>query len=93
MCVRFNSLFMSCRHNYILRVNVILVYNWVVIFPDFAASNVECIITQECLNGEFVRVGPNPKFSPVAGYHWYGLLNLKAILCTRVLHNLSRDKL
>ncbi|KAL0561870.1 hypothetical protein IC582_002315 [Cucumis melo] len=25
----------------------------------------------ECLNGEFVRVGPNPKFSPVAGYHWF----------------------
>ncbi|XVF33731.1 hypothetical protein REPUB_Repub17cG0193700 [Reevesia pubescens] len=25
----------------------------------------------ECLNGEFVRVGPNPKFAPVAAYHWY----------------------
>ncbi|GMN53617.1 hypothetical protein TIFTF001_022762 [Ficus carica] len=25
----------------------------------------------KCLNGEFVRVGPNPKFSPVAGYHWF----------------------
>ncbi|KAJ8441066.1 hypothetical protein Cgig2_020357 [Carnegiea gigantea] len=25
---------------------------------------------EECLNGEFVRVGPNPKFPPVAGYHW-----------------------
>ncbi|XP_037431903.1 carotenoid 9,10(9',10')-cleavage dioxygenase-like [Triticum dicoccoides] len=25
----------------------------------------------ECLNGEFVRVGPNPKFVPVAGYHWF----------------------
>ncbi|KAG9449437.1 hypothetical protein H6P81_009402 [Aristolochia fimbriata] len=24
-----------------------------------------------CLNGEFVRVGPNPKFAPVAGYHWF----------------------
>ncbi|KAM3686152.1 hypothetical protein ACJW31_11G175700 [Castanea mollissima] len=24
----------------------------------------------ECLNGEFVRVGPNPKFTPVAGYNW-----------------------
>nr|QPZ56427.1 carotenoid 9,10(9',10')-cleavage dioxygenase 1 [Curcuma alismatifolia] len=24
-----------------------------------------------CLNGEFVRVGPNPKFVPVAGYHWF----------------------
>ena len=23
------------------------------------------------MNGEFVRVGPNPKFSHVAGYHWY----------------------
>ncbi|KAF9665712.1 hypothetical protein SADUNF_Sadunf16G0152200 [Salix dunnii] len=25
----------------------------------------------ECMNGEFVRVGPNPKFAPVAGYHWF----------------------
>ncbi|KAM6570635.1 hypothetical protein CsatB_018620 [Cannabis sativa] len=25
----------------------------------------------ECLNGEFVRVGPNPKFAPLAGYHWF----------------------
>ncbi|EXB32779.1 hypothetical protein L484_012509 [Morus notabilis] len=25
----------------------------------------------ECLNGEFVRVGPNPKLDPVAGYHWF----------------------
>ncbi|XP_057807649.1 carotenoid 9,10(9',10')-cleavage dioxygenase-like isoform X2 [Salvia miltiorrhiza] len=25
----------------------------------------------ECLNGEIVRVGPNPKFAPVAGYHWF----------------------
>nr|XP_017255823.1 PREDICTED: carotenoid 9,10(9',10')-cleavage dioxygenase 1-like isoform X1 [Daucus carota subsp. sativus] len=25
----------------------------------------------ECLNGEFVRVGSNAKFSPVAGYHWF----------------------
>uniref|UniRef100_A0A2N9I0T9 carotenoid 9,10-dioxygenase n=1 Tax=Fagus sylvatica TaxID=28930 RepID=A0A2N9I0T9_FAGSY len=25
----------------------------------------------DCLNGEFVRVGPNPKFTPVAGYHWF----------------------
>ncbi|KAL4198341.1 hypothetical protein AMTRI_Chr03g139740 [Amborella trichopoda] len=25
----------------------------------------------DCLNGEFVRVGPNPKFAPVAGYHWF----------------------
>ncbi|KAJ6948446.1 hypothetical protein NC651_002703 [Populus alba x Populus x berolinensis] len=24
-----------------------------------------------CMNGEFVRVGPNPKFAPVAGYHWF----------------------
>ncbi|KAJ0045608.1 hypothetical protein Pint_04265 [Pistacia integerrima] len=28
-------------------------------------------ITLECLNGEFIRVGPNSKFSPVAGYHWF----------------------
>ncbi|XP_062116294.1 carotenoid 9,10(9',10')-cleavage dioxygenase 1-like [Humulus lupulus] len=25
----------------------------------------------ECLNGEFVRVGPNPKFAPLAGFHWF----------------------
>ncbi|CAH8354611.1 unnamed protein product [Eruca vesicaria subsp. sativa] len=25
----------------------------------------------ECLNGEFLRVGPNPKFDPVAGYLWH----------------------
>lgn len=25
----------------------------------------------KCLDGEFVRVGPNPKFAPVAGYHWF----------------------
>ncbi|KAJ6755118.1 CAROTENOID CLEAVAGE DIOXYGENASE 1-3 [Salix purpurea] len=25
----------------------------------------------ECMNGEFVRVGPNPKFAPVAGYNWF----------------------
>nr|BDB95543.1 Carotenoid cleavage dioxygenase [Vector pRK-HIEBIYZ-FhCCD2]BDB95558.1 Carotenoid cleavage dioxygenase [Vector pRK-HIEBIYZ-FhCCD2-ALD8] len=24
----------------------------------------------ECLNGVFLRVGPNPKFVPVAGYNW-----------------------
>lgn len=28
---------------------------------------------QECLNGEFLRVGPNPKFDPVAGYLWHVL--------------------
>ncbi|KAG5386698.1 hypothetical protein IGI04_038168 [Brassica rapa subsp. trilocularis] len=27
----------------------------------------------ECLNGEFLRVGPNPKFDPVAGYLWHVL--------------------
>nr|AFC90006.1 carotenoid cleavage dioxygenase 1 [Diospyros kaki] len=26
---------------------------------------------QNCLNGEFARVGSNPKFAPVAGYHWF----------------------
>jgi hypothetical protein len=35
--------------------------------------NVKCVL-QDCLNGEFVRVGPNPKFAPVAGYHWYVFL-------------------
>jgi len=23
-----------------------------------------------CLNGQFLRNGPNPKFQPVGGYHW-----------------------
>ncbi|XP_017240696.1 carotenoid 9,10(9',10')-cleavage dioxygenase 1-like isoform X2 [Daucus carota subsp. sativus] len=25
----------------------------------------------DCLNGAFLRVGPNPKYPPVAGYHWF----------------------
>ncbi|KAF3780589.1 Carotenoid 9-10(9'-10)-cleavage dioxygenase [Nymphaea thermarum] len=25
----------------------------------------------DCLNGEFVRVGPNPKFAPLSSYHWF----------------------
>ncbi|OWM90022.1 hypothetical protein CDL15_Pgr026935 [Punica granatum] len=25
----------------------------------------------DCLNGEFMRVGPNPRFVPIAGYHWF----------------------
>jgi len=32
----------------------------------------------ECLNGEFIQVTPNPKFNPVAYYHWFdgdGLLH------------------
>lgn len=35
---------------------------------------------QECLNGEFVRVGPNPKFAPVAGYHWYVICSPSTII-------------
>ncbi|OMP10070.1 Carotenoid oxygenase [Corchorus olitorius] len=47
---------------------------------NFAPSPTETPPTQhlplqghlpECLNGEFVRVGPNPKFAPVAAYHWF----------------------
>ena len=30
----------------------------------------ECLL-QDCLNGEFVRLGPKPKFEPVAGYHFF----------------------
>ncbi|KAI3939696.1 hypothetical protein MKX01_029858 [Papaver californicum] len=30
----------------------------------------------EGLNGEFLMVGPNPKFMPVAGYHWQVRHNL-----------------
>jgi hypothetical protein len=25
----------------------------------------------ECLNGAYLRVGPNPMFAPVAKYHWF----------------------
>jgi hypothetical protein len=28
------------------------------------------MIFQSCLNGEFLRIGPNPRFEPIAGYHW-----------------------
>ncbi|MCO5578697.1 hypothetical protein L7F22_032542 [Adiantum nelumboides] len=28
-------------------------------------------ILPSCMNGEFVRIGPNPKYKPVAGYHWF----------------------
>ncbi|KAL9272051.1 Carotenoid 9,10(9',10')-cleavage dioxygenase 1-like protein [Drosera capensis] len=28
----------------------------------------------DCLNGEFMGFGPNPKFTPVAGYHWLSIL-------------------
>ncbi|KAL7258298.1 hypothetical protein ACSBR1_004426 [Camellia fascicularis] len=36
-----------------------------------SSTRISCVIENlvECLNGEFVRVGPNPKFTPVAGYH------------------------
>ncbi|EXB32777.1 hypothetical protein L484_012507 [Morus notabilis] len=42
--------------------------------PDETPPTVDLPVSgylPECLNGEFVRVGPNPKFSPVAGYHWF----------------------
>lgn len=36
------------------------------------SSNLSVVGTiPECLNGEFVRVGSNPKFAPVAAYHWF----------------------
>lgn len=47
---------------------------------------------QDCLNGEFVRVGPNPKFAPVAGYHWYDLL-LFELYYFISLHLLERSHL
>ncbi|XP_049934439.1 carotenoid 9,10(9',10')-cleavage dioxygenase 1-like [Nymphaea colorata] len=28
-------------------------------------------LSTDCLNGEFVRVGPNAKFAPLAYYHWF----------------------
>ncbi|CAG7866389.1 unnamed protein product [Brassica rapa] len=35
----------------------------------------------ECLNGIFLRVGPNPKFDPLAGYHWHVLFFHMGRLC------------
>ncbi|XP_024360877.1 carotenoid 9,10(9',10')-cleavage dioxygenase isoform X1 [Physcomitrium patens] len=36
------------------------------------ATNLHVVGTiPECMNGEFLRVGPNPKFQPVASYHWF----------------------
>lgn len=67
---------MGCRHFCILRFNFDLLLDCV--FSRFCYFQCGmCYNLQECLNGEFVRVGPNPKFSPVAGYHWYGLLSFK----------------
>lgn len=42
--------------------------------PDETPPSTDLLVRghlPECLNGEFVRVGPNPKFAPVAGYHWF----------------------
>ena len=39
-----------------------------IVAPSLIICNVEGLL-QDCLNGEFVRLGPNPKFEPVAGYH------------------------
>lgn len=29
------------------------------------------------LKGMFVRVGPNPKFHPIAEYHWYAAVRVR----------------
>ncbi|KAG6421840.1 hypothetical protein SASPL_118399 [Salvia splendens] len=39
--------------------------------PEFRIIEEINWLLQECLNGEIVRVGPNPRFAPVAGYHWF----------------------
>lgn len=36
-----------------------------------ATNTIVTGLLPDCLNGEFVRIGPNPKFTPVAGYHWF----------------------
>eukprot|EP01018_Ginkgo_biloba_P029912 Gb_05536 [translate_table: standard] len=49
----------------------------------------------ECLNGEFVRVGPNPRFSPVAGYHWFdgdGYVPLPCQTCISLRSYIVSDK-
>lgn len=46
-----------------------------IISPGVYLELVWSSLIQECLNGEFVRVGPNPKFDPVAGYHWHVLFS------------------
>jgi carotenoid cleavage dioxygenase len=56
----------SKKHNYYLKNNYASVHE------TDPASNLSVVGTiPECLNGEFVRVGPNPKFVPVAAYHWF----------------------
>ncbi|CAK9238338.1 unnamed protein product [Sphagnum jensenii] len=53
----------------------------------------------ECLNGEFVQVAPNPRFSPVSKYHWFdgdGLLhglNIKDGKATYVARFVKTSKL
>ncbi|CAM6036841.1 unnamed protein product [Sphagnum compactum] len=53
----------------------------------------------ECLNGEFVQVVPNPRFSPVSKYHWFdgdGLLhglNIKDGKATYVARFVKTSKL
>nr|GEW67389.1 mRNA cap guanine-N7 methyltransferase 1 [Tanacetum cinerariifolium] len=39
---------------------------WIVPFQAFKS-----LAEEECLNGEFVRLGLTLKFDPVAGYHWF----------------------
>ncbi|TVU40496.1 hypothetical protein EJB05_13963, partial [Eragrostis curvula] len=43
----------------------------------------------DCLNGEFVRVGPNPKFVPVAGYHWFDGDGWKSYICIKICEDCS----
>ncbi|XP_075645811.1 carotenoid 9,10(9',10')-cleavage dioxygenase 1-like [Castanea sativa] len=38
---------------------------------DTSENAVNMLKKPDCLNGEFVRVGPNPKFEPVAGHHLF----------------------
>lgn len=46
----------------------------IIYFSWMKVSDCLFVYYQECLNGEFLRVGPNPKFDPVTGYLWHVLL-------------------
>ncbi|KAI3934981.1 hypothetical protein MKW98_009900 [Papaver atlanticum] len=48
----------------------------------------------EGLNGEVLMVGPNPKFMPVAGYHWFdgdGYLHLVLFLTVHLFSLLMKS--
>lgn len=60
------------RHSrYPARHNPFLTGIFAPVSKEITAVNLPVIGTlPSCLNGEFVRNGPNPALPPVGGYHW-----------------------